>query len=137
MRLNFEINDISIIHSIYRVQGVLKTGATVLDILNTGDAFDRSIATFDELVELLPKLLTAQLIVIKKDKIVLTKKYGELRASVKQQFTSLNSEFEIISKILDEVSKIDFASLIELPEEFLTEPKWQAVYAQYLNEFKT
>lgn len=137
MQLKFEENDISIVNSIYRGRGVFKTGATVLNLIRNGDAFDRSIATFEELLELLPKLLTAQLIVIKKDKIVLTKKYGKLRAGVKQQFPSFNNEFEIISKILEEVSKIDFASLIELPEGFLTEAKWHAVYAKYLNEFKT
>lgn len=136
MKVNFQSYDTIIMQSIYFGQGIFKTGATVTKIIRLGDSLDRSIIGYEHLMDALPKFLTYGLIDLRNEKVYLTKKYRQIRKNSKKEVRKVGSETERIDLIFSELTKEECKKMKELPDGFLTKPKWHSAYAKYSSEFK-
>ncbi len=135
MTLKFDPYDRVIVQSIYFGQGWFRTGATLQKIVMLTDALDRSTISYDQIVDVLPKLLTAELIRVSGDKIFLTKKYRQLRRQSTKSHPKLQHETDRIKVILEGIEKQNFDDMKPLPDNFLPEWKWDVASNQYRGQF--
>jgi hypothetical protein len=131
MNVKFQQYDNIVMQSIYFSQGIFRTGATFTKIIEFGDSIDKSIIDYEQLKDVLSRFLTLGLIVLRKDKVYLTKKYRQVRESNKK---NTRVESELINFIFNELSNEEHLVIKRLPNGYLTKSKWHSVYAQYISK---
>lgn len=124
---NFEYYDSQVMHAICAGQRFLKRGATLKQIINTGDAIYRWTLTFSNFKNAIIKLSAYGLIDIKHNKIYVTKKYYTYKKKSKKANKTLVYESDKIQVILNEVSSKENFSLKDLPNDFLDISSWHDI----------
>ena len=135
MKLKFQTYDTVIMQSIIFGQGFFRKGTTISEIIECGDAFDKSIIEYKQLKEVLPKFLTSGMIEIKNDRIFLTKKYRQTRKKHKNEIKKIKIETDKIAIIFNELENGKYDDLKKIPKDFLTELKWEVAYKNYMKKY--